>query len=659
MNWRRSKKSVYGAFMLVLFMLIMPPGRVAAFEQNLRETPMLEPMVQAGQLPPVEQRIPQHPLRVNFTAAGAKYGLSAGRHGGELRTLITSPADVRHMVVFGYARLAGRERNLALAPDILEKIDVEDGRIFTLHLRPGHKWSDGYPFTSEDFRYFWEDVANNPELSPSGPGTELLAGGALPEVEILDALTVRYRWPQPNHTFLAQQAQARPLFIYRPAHYLKQFHIRYAQTWKLAQQVADAKVRNWAALHNRKDSLYDFDNAALPSLQPWVNKTDPPSARYIFERNPYFHRVDENGRQLPYIDRVVMNLADGRLIPAKSNAGESDLQARGLGFSDVAVLRQGEARNAYVTRLWPAATGAHLALYPNLNYVRPAWRALLRDVRFRRALSLGIDRHMINRSMYFGLAAEGNNTVLPASPLFKPEYRAQWANFDLAAANALLDEIGLTKRDGDGTRLTAEGEPLEIIVETAGESSEQSDILQLIDADWRRIGLRLFIKPSQREIMRNRAYSGLAMMTAWSGLDAGIPALDMSPFELAPMAQDQLQWPRWGQFFQTAGKVGEAPDIPEARQLLLLAQSWPRADAQGRIDIWRQMLAIHADQQFTIGIIAEVRQPVVVSSTLRNVPEEAYYGWNPGAHFGLYRPDQFWFDDASAAPVQAASKGGD
>lgn len=186
---------------------------------------------------------------------------------------------------------------------------------------------------------------------------------------------------------------------------------------------------------------------------------------------------------------------------------------------------------------------------------------------------------------------------------------------------------------------------MRIIVETAGETTEQTDILQLVAADWRRIGIDLFIKPSQRDVLRRRVYSGRTMMSLWSGLDTGRPEPDMPPDELAPMAQDNLQWPAWGQYYQTNGTSGEPPDIPQAQELLSLALAWRSATAQQQRRIWEQMLELHAEQTFTIGIVSGVRQPVVVSNRLRNVPEEAHYGWNPGAQFGIYRPDQFWFDD--------------
>jgi peptide/nickel transport system substrate-binding protein len=251
------------------------------------------------------------------------------------------------------------------------------------------------------------------------------------------------------------------------------------------------------------DNLYEGDNPDLPSLQPWVNTTKPPADRFVAVRNAYFHRVDERGRQLPYIDRFVLAIADSKLIPAKAGSGDADLQARDLNFNNYTFLKQGEKTNGYRTLLWRAARGSHIALFPNLNVNDPVWRTLLRDVRFRHALSLGIDRSLVNQVLYFGLAVEANNTVLEASPLYRSDYRTRWARYDRKAANRLLDEIGL-KRGGDGVRRLPDGRQLELIVRRPGESTEQTDVLELIRETWREIGIKLFSKPSQREAFRNR-----------------------------------------------------------------------------------------------------------------------------------------------------------
>ena len=603
----------------------------------LVETPMLKPEVAAGRLPPIEKRLPQNPRVVALEP-----GRVEGRHGGTLQSLAGRSRDTRLFTVYGYARLVTYTPELKIVPDILESYEAVEGRSFTFRLRKGHRWSDGQPFTTEDFRYWWEDVANNQELSPSGPPRDMLVEGEPPKVTIIDAVTVRYTWSKPNPSFLPRLAGTSPLFIFRPAHYLKQFHKKYSA--KVAKADAEGTARRkWSAVHNRMDNMYEADNPDLPSLQPWVNTTRPPADRFVAVRNPYFHRIDTAGRQLPYVDRFVLAIADSKLIPAKTGAGEADLQARDLNFNNYTFLKQSEKNNGYRTLLWRAAKGSHIALFPNLNCNDPVWRKVLRDVRFRRALSLAIDRALVNQVLYFGLAVEANNTILPGSPLYQESYKTAWAGYDRKEASRLLDEMGL-KRGLDGVRHLPDGRRLEIIIETAGESSEQTDVLELVRETWREVGVVAFSKPSQREAFRNRIFAGETVMSVWSGLENGLPVPDTSPEELAPTSQMQLQWPKFGQWYETSHKVGETPDIPEVQELARLYQQWRRTrDDRDRADIWAAMLRIHAEQQFTIGIVSGVPQPVIARDTLMNVPKEAFYNWDPGAFFGIYHPDMFWF----------------
>jgi peptide/nickel transport system substrate-binding protein len=585
-------------------------------------------------------RLPAEPLKVDLKAQGRE----PGKPGGVLRILMSKEKDVRLLNTWGYARLVAWTPRLELKPDLLKSVDVKDGRVFTFKLRAGHKWSDGKPFTSEDFRYFWQDIATNKELSPGGPPVELLNGGEAPKVEIVDAVTVRYSWSKPNARFLASLAQAREPYIYRPAHYLKQFHGKYAKSGDLSKAVTAAKARSWAELHNRQDAMDDNDNPDMPTLQPWRATTAMPATRFVFKRNKYFHRVDAAGQQLPYIDRIEVTITDGGLIAAKTAAGDADLQARGLSLADVTVLKANEAKGKYKVLTWPIAKGSQVALYPNLNVNDAGWRKLMRDERFRRALSLGINRSDINKALFFGLASEGNNAVLKASPLFKPAYLTANATHDPKGANALLDQIGLAARGPDGTRLMADKRPLELIIDTAGESKEEGDVLQLIAQHYKAIGIKLVIKPSDRTQMRNRAYAGEAIMTVWAGWDTGIPTADISPEALAPTRQDMLIWPKWGNHFETNGKAGEAPDLPAAKELLKLDAAWNSAKTQAeRSAAWDRMLAIHAEQQFIIGTVSGVMQPIVVGQKLRNVPQRGIFSWDPGAQFGMYRMDEFWF----------------
>jgi peptide/nickel transport system substrate-binding protein len=133
-------------------------------------------------------------------------------------------------------------------------------------------------------------------------------------------------------------------------------------------------------------------------------------------------------------------------------------------------------------------------------------------------------------------------------------------------------------------------------------------------------------------------------MAIAKGVDNAIPTADMSPGEFVPTDQVQYQWPKWGQFYQTGGQSGELPDLDAAKALMGLMVEWRMAkDTAGRAEAWAQILSLHAEQQFTLGLVNGTLQPVVVRNSLRNVPVDGVFNWDPGAHFGIYRPDSFWF----------------
>jgi len=376
--------------------------------------------------------------------------------------------------------------------------------------------------------------------------------------------------------------------------------------------------------------------------------TKPPTERFVFKRNPYYYRVDSEGRQLPYLDSVSFQITDGKLVPAKAAAGEADLAARYVRFDNFTLLKENEKRGNYKVRLWETGWGSQVALYPNLNANDPGWRQLLRDTRFRRALSMATDRSEINQVIYLGLGVEAANTVLPQSPLFDAELSAMWSVYDPDGANALLDEIGLTQRNDDGVRLMPDGRPLAFTILMSGQSPEEGDVLELIRDQWKNIGVNLTYKASERDTIRDCIFSGDCLMSVWTGLENALPTAEMSPWELAPISQMQFMWPKWGQYVETKGEAGEAPDLPEANELLELLAKWGAAtDIEQRTAIWQEMLRIYAAQVYSIGTVAGVPQPVVVSNHLHNVPEEGIYSWDPGAHFGIYKPDCFWIDPAN------------
>jgi peptide/nickel transport system substrate-binding protein len=604
----------------------------------MQETPMFADEVKAETLPPAARRIPDRPLVVR-TFAGDD---GPGRQGGQLTTLVLGTRDTVLMTVYSYVRLIVYDGAFKLKPDILESYESKEGREFTFRLRAGHKWSDGHPFTTEDFRFFWEDIANDAEFSPFGPADELLVDGKPPKVDISDERTIKYSWDKPNPYFIESQARAAPLFLFAPAHYLKKFHPRY--TAGLADAAKDRQQSgNRLQMLRRLESMFTSDNVDMPSLNPWVLTTPPPAQRYVFVRNPYYHRIDEKGQQLPYADRVIFAVTSANLIAAKAGLGEADLQARYLKIRDYTFLRNSARNSGVSVRLWEFGSGSQLALYPNLNANDAQWRTLLRDVRFRRALSMAIDREELNQLVYLGLATPSNNTIMSRSELFKPEYATKWATYDPRAAGRLLDEIGLTSRDANAIRVLPDGRSAIIVVESQSELIEEADALKLIADQWRKIGIKMVVKLQTFENFWLRTTSGEAMMTAYAGMFTAVPTPTTSPKEFAPTTQGGLQWPKWGMYIASQGRQGEKCDMPEAHKLLDYVKEWEQAtDEAGRRGAWDKLLQTNADEVFSIGTVNSIRQPIVVGPKIRNVPREGFYGWDPGGFIGLYQPDTFW-----------------
>ena len=212
-----------------------------------------------------------------------------GRPGGELNMLVGRTKDVRLLYIYGHARLVGYDPKLEMIADIAAEFEVEEGRRFTFRLRDGHRWSDGTALTSEDFRFYWEDVALNEELNPTGPPVDMLIDGERPKFEVLDETSFRYTWSKPNPYFLPRIAAASPLFLYRPAHYLKSFHKTFVDGSKLDKLVQEDSARDWVQLYLRRDRMNKFDNSGssdTAALGPYDQATSRTIYRCTKSRVP-------------------------------------------------------------------------------------------------------------------------------------------------------------------------------------------------------------------------------------------------------------------------------------------------------------------------------------------------------------------------------------
>ena len=272
----------------------------------------------------------------------------------------------------------------------------------------------------------------------------------------------------------------------------------------------------------------------------------------------------------------------------------------------------------------------------------------------RHALSLAIDRRTLNNTLLFGLGTEGNDTLIPESPLYAPEMRTLHAGYDPAQATRLLDAVGLTGRDGSGIRLMPDGRPMELVVDSDGEAEMVLDALLLITEFWREIGIRLVTKPQERTNLHRRSVAGMTVMVAAQGLDLAVPTAIMPPTELSPAQPEHYAWPLWSAHVESRGKSGEACDVPEVQHLLELDRQWRHTDdAEKQAAIWREMLMNHAQNTWVIGTVAGALQPVVGADRLVNLPARALYSWDPTALIGVQRLDEVFWDKAADARAEA------
>src|SRR5215831_3763363 len=418
--------------------------------KSFKEAPQLAELVKAGKLPPVEQRIGQDPLVI-------KPLREIGKYGGTWRRGFTGPFDTSngHRVAQNDKLLYYDYTGTKLVPNIARGWEVSaDGQVTTLLLRRGMRWSDGQPFTADDFIFWYQDVYLNKDLVPT-PLSVMMVGGKPLIMEKVDASTVRFVSPEPYYALPIVLASVwgighharfgrSALGGFAPAHYIKQFLPKYASMDELTKKATEVGVDSWVTLFkNRNDACR---NADLPVVTPWKTVTPITTPTWTLERNPYSVWVDTDGNQLPYIDRVRMTLGENlEVINLRAIAGEYDSQARHIDISKLPVLLENQQRGGYRVYLDPSDQGADVGLFCNQSYEKDAEVAKWLSTReFRIALSHGIDRAQINETFVLGLGQTGSGAPGDRTPYFPgPEYRNLHTAYDVKKANEMLDKLGL------------------------------------------------------------------------------------------------------------------------------------------------------------------------------------------------------------------------
>jgi peptide/nickel transport system substrate-binding protein len=631
--------------------VITEPGQ---FPKALKEAPQLAELVKAGKLPPVAERIGQDPLVI-------KPVHQIGKYGGTWRRGFTGPADFWN----GYRCCSGPDTLLFWnytgdkpVPNIAKGWEMGDGgRTLTLHLRRGMKWSDGQPFTADDFLFWYQDMYSNRELVPL-PSSLMMINGKPGEIQKVDMHTVIFRFPEPYYmlpdvlagsTALGGQAHQGlyGMGAYAPAHYLKQFHPKYVAKEDLDRKVTDSKFDNWVRLF-----LFKNDwalNPELPVLSPWKTVTPINTPTWTLERNPYSIWVDTQGNQLPYIDKVVLTLAENlEVLNLRAIAGEYDLQERHVDLGKVPVILENQQRGGYKLFLDPGDYGGDMIIKFNLSYeADPEIGKWMNTADFRRALALGIDREQINETFWLGTGTP--SSVVPAdhnkyNP--GPEYRTLWATHDPKKANEMLDKVGLDKKDAEGYRLRTDGKGrLRLEITTLGGQFLQfTQIAEMIREQWKKIGIDLVVQEVERSLAIRRAAANEQQLSAWN--NDGSEHLFTFPGHVFPYDPNSLSSSGilYTQWFQSNGAQGKEPP-PRLRELMEKFRKAYGVPEEERVKLGKEIWQIAAEEVYVIGVIGMGAASMGVrlaKVNLGNVPSRQYNSPD-GKTPGISRPVTFFW----------------
>ncbi|MGQ9632344.1 MAG: ABC transporter substrate-binding protein [bacterium] len=634
-----------GCLVVVLVLISAPLYAVDKYN----EAPMLKKLVEAGKLPPVEKRLPEEPLVVKPVD-------SIGKYGGTLQ-MIDRPEgnDVNGMYITPFFALAqdfeagthdyyGGVAQGKVVPFFMKSGEFgPDKKSFTMKLRKGVKWSDGQPLTTDDFMFWWEDIVQNKDLTPNIDPI-LKPGGELMKVTKVDDYTLRFEFSVPYKWFAYNWSDwAVRNFPIRPKHYLRQFHIKYNP--KANELAKEEKFDNWWGLFGEKSSWYH--NPDLPTYYPFKTVEYKPD-RWVAERNPYFWAVDTAGNQLPYIDRIVCELnSNQEVVNMKVVAGQIDYTAVPLSFSDIPLFKENESKGGYKTALWDLPMGAMPSIMVNFTYEKDkVLGQILSDVRFRRALSMAINRDEVNKVAYFGLSYPTQATVLPKSRFYEESYAKAWAEYSPEKANALLDEMGLPWDASRRYRLRPDKKPLTVVLENCdiGAIRSYNKVIELLKEYWEKIGIQIVVKTVEPGIWWSHLQANEQEITCW-GVDnfSDLAIQQLMPWMVPGSGYAGTSWYAipWHNWVVSEGKSGKEPP-PEVKAM---REKWLRMrESNDEAEITRlgkEIFAQQADQLYYIGVVGSLKQPLIVKNRLKNFPFEAV--WSNDVSLSLYAWSFQWY----------------
>jgi peptide/nickel transport system substrate-binding protein len=500
-------------------------------------------------------------------------------------------------------------------------------------MRKGLKWSDGAPCTADDYLFFWDDNLYNESVQPTREAF-LEPGGIRSRCEKIDDYTFKVIFALPNPGFVdMKMAHVSNIdVVLEPKHYLQQFHKTYNQN---ADALAESEgFDNWAQLFLRQRNRgVNLDKPVLECMEP----VDESPEAVFHDRNAYFFMLDGEGNQLPYIDEMLVNrVADLEMLNAKTIGAQFDFSAFDISIENYPAYDDAAEQGDYRIILWPSGKGGEVVYNFNMNWNMEEgiptdqqepdmWRDVFSDVRFRRAMSLAINRDEINNIIFFGRGQPRQMTVIPQSRFFKPEYAEAYAQYDPDQANALLDEVGLRWDDAGQQRLWPDGTPINISWDMYESETPKGPITELVNEYWRAVGIVTNYKSITRELLNEKVLANQEPISLWHGDETGDSLFLRGPKFFTPENGDESAWAvYWGLWYETHGERGVEPP-PEIKEIYDAQDLYHRTAGPEGPQI---VLESNAENLWTIGTVGMAPHPLIVKNNLRNIAEEGLWTWD-------------------------------
>lgn len=608
---------------------------------NGEEAPELAKLVKSGDLPKVQDRLPENPLVVGPVDR-------LGTYGGEWRTMITGVADgpwIKRTI--NYEHLLTWDREFTeIQPNLAESYEANDeGTEYTFTLRKGVRWSDGEPFTADDITFAYDDIRNDPDIISPTPGwlsSGAKAGKKPATLEKLDDYTVRFTFDEPNGLFLTYVTElAGGDLTGFPRHHLEQFHKKYTpDVDKLAEEEGFA---DWVELFWARSERWQ--NVGVPTLTAWMTEQALGDGdRFVVTRNPYYWKTDPDGSQLPYLDRVVYDVvSENEVMILKISNGEIDMHCRHVNIpANKPVLARSREDGDYDFFEIRTTDTNQMAIHLNLTNPDPVLSEVFQNKEFRIGLSHAINRQEIIDAVFQRQGEPWQVAPRPESPFYDEEYAQQYLEYDPDLANQILDDAGFEQRDEDGIRLRPDGKPIAFTVEIAVPSLTAGWVpaMELVTDYWSEVGIDARIKSEDRSLFWEKMISSQHEASVWLGEFGDIDAVLFSAAYMPARGDSQFAV-NWGKWYETDGEEGTEPPPEVIRQFEIFDEAKAAVDDSARVELFREALAISRDQFYNIGVALPTNGYGIVKNTFHNVPK-SMPGSFPYPTPAPTRPEQYF-----------------